>query len=135
MQEDQNTEAELDEQEAQAEVDENETEATETEQQTEATEKPKKTKKAKVKKDASESESESGSGYKIPKAGTGRRGFTPEEVREMRTLRAERHPDGRPVHSHNALAKRFNTAAGTVSQIVRNRSYRDENYTPVNERG
>lgn len=64
--------------------------------------------------------------------------FTPEQIAEIRALRAEVHPEGtekagKPVWSHLALAKRFGTTAGGISQIVRNRTYKNPDYVPVND--
>lgn len=64
--------------------------------------------------------------------------FTPDQITEIRSLRALKHPDGteksgKPVHTHAGLAAMFNTTAGVISQIVRNRSHKDPNYTPVND--
>lgn len=59
--------------------------------------------------------------------------FSKEQVAEIRALRAEKKEDGKPVHSHAALATQFGTKAGVISHIVRNLSYRDEAYTPVND--
>lgn len=64
--------------------------------------------------------------------------FTADQVAEIRKLRAQRHPDGhekagKPVHTHAGLAALFNTKAGVISQIVRNRSHKDPNYTPIND--
>lgn len=60
--------------------------------------------------------------------------LTPEQIKEIRELRAESKPEGGPVYSHAALAARFGTNPGAISQIVRNRSYKDENYVPTNDR-
>jgi len=67
-----------------------------------------------------------------------RKKFSTEQINEMRGLRALSHPTGhqkagKPIHSHKALADQFGTAAGVVSQIVRNRVYKNPNYTPVND--
>lgn len=60
--------------------------------------------------------------------------FTPEIINEIRTKRAETDQEtGRAVYSHKALAEMFNTTPGTISQIVRNRVYKDANYKPVND--
>ena len=64
--------------------------------------------------------------------------FTPEQIAEIRNLRAKKHPEGHDkagsaVHSHKALGLRFGTTAGVISQIVRNRTYKNANYTPVND--
>lgn len=69
---------------------------------------------------------------------TGRKKFTDEQVTEMRSLRALKHPEGhdkvgKPIHSHKALADQFGTAAGVISQIVRNRVYKNPDYVPVND--
>lgn len=63
----------------------------------------------------------------------GRAMFTPEQIKEIRDLRAERREDGKPLHSHAALAKQFGTTAGAISHIVRNRTYVDGTYTPTND--
>lgn len=60
--------------------------------------------------------------------------FSPEQISEIRTMRAERSEEtGRPAWSHAKLAERFETTAGVISQIVRNRTYKDPNYTPTND--
>ena len=59
--------------------------------------------------------------------------FTSEQIKEIRDLRAERREDGKPLHSHAALAKRFETTPGAISHIVRNRTYKDQTYTPTND--
>ena len=64
--------------------------------------------------------------------------FTADQITQIRNLRAERHPDGnelagKPMYTHAKLATMFNTTAGVISQIVRNRSHKDPNYTPVND--
>lgn len=66
-------------------------------------------------------------------AGPTRAKFTPEQITEIRKLRAEKDEEGKPVWSHAKLAAKFGTGAGTISQIVRNRTYKDENYKPVND--
>lgn len=63
----------------------------------------------------------------------GRKVFTDDTIAEIRALRAEKREDGKPVHSHAALAKRFDTTPGTISHIVRNRNYKNPNYVPVND--
>ena len=63
----------------------------------------------------------------------GRAMFTPEQIKEIRALRAEKREDGKPLHSHAALAKQFGTTAGAISHIVRNRTYVDKTYTPTND--
>jgi hypothetical protein len=65
------------------------------------------------------------------KAGRGR--FDEAQITKIRSMRAEKKEDGGPVHSHAALAAEFGTTAGVISQIVRNRSYTDANYKPVND--
>lgn len=64
--------------------------------------------------------------------------FTDDQIKEIRSLRAMVYPaghefEGRVCWSHAALARKFNTNAGTISQIVRNRTYKDENYVPTND--
>lgn len=64
--------------------------------------------------------------------------FTPDQIKEMRDLRAMRYPEGHEhagkiCWSHAALAKKFNTTPGVVSHIVRNRTYKDPDYVPVND--
>lgn len=64
--------------------------------------------------------------------------FTADQITQIRNLRAERHPDdselkGKPLYTHAKLAEMFGTTAGVISQIVRNRSHKDPNYTPVND--
>ena len=63
----------------------------------------------------------------------GRKVFTNETIAEIRALRAEKREDGKPLHSHAALAKRFETTPGAISHIVRNRTYKDPNYVPTND--
>ena len=63
----------------------------------------------------------------------GRKVFTDETIAEIRALRAEKREDGKPLHSHAALAKRFDTMPGAISHIVRNRTYKNPNYVPVND--
>lgn len=66
--------------------------------------------------------------------GKGKGKFPPETIAAIRADRAKRDPDtGKIVYSHLALAKKYNTVAGTISQIVRNRAYKDPNYVPVND--
>jgi len=69
---------------------------------------------------------------------TGRKKFTDEQVAEIRRLRSLCYPDdhpkaGKPTHSHKALADQFETAAGVISHIVRNRVYKNPDYVPVND--
>lgn len=59
--------------------------------------------------------------------------FNSEEVARIRSLRAERKEDGKPAYSHNALAEMFSTKAGTISALVRNMSYYDPDYVPIND--
>lgn len=71
-------------------------------------------------------------------AGSGGAKFTDAQIKEMRNMRAERHPkghakEGKPVYSHAKLAEKFGTNAGTVSHIVRNRTYKDPAYKPTND--
>ena len=63
----------------------------------------------------------------------GRKVFANETIAEIRALRAERREDGKPLHSHAALAKRFETTPGAISHIVRNRTYKNPNYVPTND--
>ena len=63
----------------------------------------------------------------------GRKVFNSETIAEIRALRAEKREDGKPLHSHAALAKRFDTTPGAISHIVRNRTYKDPNYVPTND--
>lgn len=63
----------------------------------------------------------------------GRKVFTNETIAEIRALRAEKREDGKPLHSHAALAKQFGTTAGAISHIVRNRTYKNPNYVPTND--
>ena len=63
----------------------------------------------------------------------GRKVFTEETIAEIRALRAEKREDGKPLHSHAALAKQFETTAGAISHIVRNRTYKNPNYVPTND--
>lgn len=67
-----------------------------------------------------------------------RQSFTDEQIKKIRSLRAEVHPAGdpkagQPVYSHKKLADEFNTTAGVISQIVRNRTYKDPDYKPTND--
>lgn len=73
-----------------------------------------------------------------PPVGAKNRRLTDEQIKEIRALRALRHPDGHdkagsPVWTHKALADKFGTQAGVISQIVRNRSHKDPDYKPVND--
>lgn len=64
----------------------------------------------------------------------GRGKFPPETIAAIRADRAMRDAEtGKIIYSHAALAKKYNTVPGTISQIVRNRAYKDPNYTPVND--
>lgn len=60
-------------------------------------------------------------------------GLTKEQIAEVRALRAQTSEAGGPVHSHAALAKRFGTTPGSISQIVRNLTHKDPAYTPVHD--
>ena len=62
-----------------------------------------------------------------------RKTFSKETIAQIRADRAQRTDDGRAVHSHAALAEKYGTTAGTISQIVRNRTYKDPDYSPVND--
>lgn len=64
--------------------------------------------------------------------------FSQDQIDEIRSLRAEVHPEGhdkagKPVWSHAKLADKFGTNAGTISMIVRNRTYKDPDYKPTND--
>jgi hypothetical protein len=64
----------------------------------------------------------------------GNKRFTDETIKEIRRLRALRDPETNAVlWSHAKLADKFECNAGQISQIVRNRSYKDPDYTPVND--
>jgi uncharacterized protein YerC len=60
--------------------------------------------------------------------------FTPEQITSIRADRAELTEDGKPVNTHKALGEKYGTSAGVISQIVRNRTYADPDYKPVNDR-
>lgn len=66
-------------------------------------------------------------------AGRGNRRFTDDQITQIRELRAMKNEAGKAVHSHAALGKMFGVAPGVISQIVRNRTYIDKDYTPVND--
>lgn len=73
-----------------------------------------------------------------PAAAKARQTFSPEQIASIRAKRAEVHPEGhekagKPVYSHAKLADEFGTNAGTISMIVRNRTYKNPEYTPVND--
>ena len=62
-----------------------------------------------------------------------RNSFTAEQVAQIRADRAvpaEEDPT-RPANSHAMLATKYGTTAGVISQIVRNRTYKDAAYTPT----
>jgi hypothetical protein len=60
--------------------------------------------------------------------------FDDETIKEIRAKRAEVDEEtGKPVYTHGALAKEFGTSAGRISHIVRNMTYKDPDYTPVND--
>lgn len=64
--------------------------------------------------------------------------FTMEQIKEIRALRAMRYPEGHEkanqvCWSHKQLAEKFGTTPGVISHIVRNRTYKDPDYTPVND--
>jgi hypothetical protein len=67
-----------------------------------------------------------------------RRSFNAEQITEIRALRAEKIVEGEkagsPVWSHAKLAAKFGTTAGVISQIVRNRTYKDPEYVMVNDK-
>lgn len=63
----------------------------------------------------------------------GNKKFSDEQISEIRRLRALKSDEGAVLWSHKKLADKFGTTAGLISQIVRNRSYKDPNYTPVND--
>ena len=79
------------------------------------------------------SEQENAAVADTAEAKASRKKFTPEQIAEIRSLRAEQDENGKPVYSHAKLAEQFGTKAGVISHIVRNLSYKDENYTPVND--
>lgn len=63
-----------------------------------------------------------------------RSGLTKEQIAEIRALRAETNPaTGGPVHSHAVLATRFGTTPGSISQIVRNLTHKNPDYTPTHD--
>jgi hypothetical protein len=67
-----------------------------------------------------------------PKADAKR--FSDAQITEIRSLRAQKNEAGTgPEWSHAKLAAKFGTTAGVISQIVRNRTYKDANYKPVND--
>lgn len=73
-----------------------------------------------------------GEAAKKPPVATKR--FTDDQIKEIRDLRAQVDPETKkPTWSHAKLAAKFNTGAGTISQIVRNRTYTDEKYVAVND--
>lgn len=57
----------------------------------------------------------------------------PKVVADIRAMRAKQDSEGRPLHSHKAVADAYGTTPGIVSQICRNLSYVDPDYTPVND--
>lgn len=59
--------------------------------------------------------------------------LTPEEVEAVRAMRAETNENGGPIHSHRAIGEKFNMSANSVSAVVRNLTYHDENYVPVHD--
>lgn len=64
----------------------------------------------------------------------GRKKFTPEIISAIRADRALRDTETNKIlFSHAALATKYGTVPGTISQIVRNRAYKDTNYFPVND--
>jgi len=75
---------------------------------------------------------------KAEKVASTRSKFTDEQIAEIRSLRALTHPEGspkagKPLHTHPALAVQFGTSAGVISQIVRNRVYKNPEYVPTND--
>ena len=64
----------------------------------------------------------------------GHKKFSDAIITEIRALRNERDAEGKTVWTHAALAENFGTQAGTISQIVRNRVYKDENYVARNDK-
>lgn len=62
----------------------------------------------------------------------GNKRFSDETIKAIRADRAER-VDDKIVYSHAALAKKYSTNPGTISQIVRNRAYKDPDYVPTND--
>lgn len=59
--------------------------------------------------------------------------FDDEQIAQIRADRAVSNDAGKPAYSHAALAKKYGTTAGVISQIVRNRSYKNENYVPTHD--
>lgn len=60
--------------------------------------------------------------------------FSDETIKEIRELRAQVDSEtGKPVYTHSALAEKFHTTAGRISHIVRNLTYTDPDYVPVND--
>lgn len=55
------------------------------------------------------------------------------QVKDIREKRSQKDENGKPVYSHNKLGEMFGMKAGTISQIVRNRSYYDPDYAPQND--
>lgn len=81
-----------------------------------------------------EDQVQEGATAEAPKEKKQRGQFSKEQVAEIRALRAETDAEtGKPVWSHAKLAERFDTKAGVISHIVRNLSYSDPDYTPVND--
>lgn len=64
----------------------------------------------------------------------GNRRFDDDQIAEIRRLRSLTNEDGRPTHSHAAIARKFNTQPGVISHIVRNLTYQDPNYVPTNDK-
>lgn len=69
----------------------------------------------------------------MAKETTARKQFDGEQIKQIRADRAVSNDAGKPANSHAALAKKYGTTAGVISQIVRNRSYKDETYVPTHD--
>jgi len=70
----------------------------------------------------------------MPDEATIKSRFTDEQIIDIRGKRALKNEAGDgPAHTHKALAEMFGTSAGVISQIVRNITYKDPEYTPVND--
>lgn len=61
------------------------------------------------------------------------RRFTPEEIKAIREMRAIPRDDNpaRPKHGHAEIAEKFGRSGQQISNIVRNISHVDPEYTPV----
>lgn len=60
--------------------------------------------------------------------------FDEDTIKDIRAKRAMVDEEtGKPVWTHGALAAEFGTSSGRISHIVRNMTYRDPDYVPVND--